>query len=376
MKPRILRGLARGPDSAEAVRALAEQIAQPDAATVVFVSPAFDLDALAEALRRRFDGPVIGCTTAGELTPAGYQSGGLTGFSIPRAIAEVRAWPLRDLSKADVSAFSALGHRVRDVCKSDCAADPHLSHFGVLLVDGMCRREEEVAGHLGPALGQMPLVGGSAGDDRRHERTFVLVDGRFEVDAAVLAVFATARPFTLIKSQNFESTGVKLVITRAERDQRLVRRIDGRPAAQAYAAAIGVDVDDLSDEIFSAHPLILRAGGDDYVRSIRKVHEDGSLSFYCAIDEGLVLTVARAVDLVDNLRATLSEASTGISRPDLVIGFECLYRRLEAERRGVADEMGALMADNNVIGFHGYGEQANALHINQTFTGIVLGGSS
>jgi hypothetical protein len=37
---------------------------------------------------------------------------------------------------------------------------------------------------------------------------------------------------------------------------------------------------------FAAHPLMVRAGGDYHVRSVQSANPDGSLTFYCAIDEG------------------------------------------------------------------------------------------
>lgn len=373
-EPRILRGTSRARDPVTAATELAAQIGQPMATTFVYTSPRHDLDVLGPALQDSFRGSVVGCTTAGELTPFGYQTGSLTGFSIPRAIASVRLWPIQELSATRPEAFAELAREASARAGHAAAARPGARHFGILLVDGMCRREEEVIGHIGPAMPQIPVVGGSAGDDRRHEKTCILIEGRFVPDAALLAVFTTERRFAAIKSQNFEPTEAKLVITEVERDERLVRRIDGRPAAEAYAEVVGVDVHALGEEVFSAHPLMLRAGGEYYVRSIRQAHEDGSLSFYCAIDEGLVVTVARSVDLVDTLKASLSPEATGITRPELVIGFECLHRRLEAERRGITTELGTVMAAHNVIGFHGYGEQANSVHINQTFTGIVLGG--
>jgi hypothetical protein len=48
-------------------------------------------------------------------------------------------------------------------------------------------------------------------------------------------------------------------------------------------------------------------------------------------------------------------------------------RRLETEREGIKDQIGAIFAANNVIGFATYGEQFNAMHVNQTFTGIAIG---
>jgi hypothetical protein len=36
--------------------------------------------------------------------------------------------------------------------------------------------------------------------------------------------------------------------------------------------------------------------------------------------------------------------------------------------------MGDVMARHGVVGFCTYGEQWNSVHLNQTFTGLVLGG--
>jgi hypothetical protein len=48
-------------------------------------------------------------------------------------------------------------------------------------------------------------------------------------------------------------------------------------------------------------------------------------------------------------------------------------RRLELEQRGLDGAVGAFLATQKVVGFSTYGEQFNALHVNQTFTGVALG---
>jgi hypothetical protein len=35
--------------------------------------------------------------------------------------------------------------------------------------------------------------------------------------------------------------------------------------------------------------------------------------------------------------------------------------------------VGRIFAENKVIGFATYGEQYNAMHVNQTFTGVAIG---
>lgn len=374
MPYKVRRGLTRAEDPERAAEALALQLDHPGATSVVFCSARYDLDALGPALQARFRGPVIGCTTAGEITPDGYQDGSICGFSVPPNVAGVSLWPIREVSRRTTAEIGDVGRRVAQRAAADEAAHPERRRFGLLLVDGISGREEEVVGHLGAALPQIPIVGGSAGDDRRHARTHVLFEGRFEPDAALLALFDTTRDVAAFKCQSFEPTDRKVVITDADPDRRLVRRIDGRPAAEAYAHIVGCPVEALDEGLFSANPLMLRAGGRYYVRSIRRAHEDGSLSFYCAIDEGLVLTLARSLDMISNLQASLTNIWAEVRDPEIVIGFECIHRRLESERRGISDTMGRLMAEHRVIGFHSYGEQADALHINQTFTGVALGG--
>jgi hypothetical protein len=49
-------------------------------------------------------------------------------------------------------------------------------------------------------------------------------------------------------------------------------------------------------------------------------------------------------------------------------------RRLELEQRRLSGPVGDFLASRKVIGFSSYGEQFNAVHVNQTFTGIMLGG--
>jgi hypothetical protein len=47
-------------------------------------------------------------------------------------------------------------------------------------------------------------------------------------------------------------------------------------------------------------------------------------------------------------------------------------RGLELDQRDIRDQVGAVMAANQVCGFGTYGEQYNAMHVNQTFTGVAL----
>jgi hypothetical protein len=115
----------------------------------------------------------------------------------------------------------------------------------------------------------------------------------------------------------------------------------------------------------------VRVGGVYHVRAIQKVNPDNSLTFFCAIDEGLVLTIARSVDVVQDLRNLFERLKAEMGEPDLIIGCDVLRNvEIEQQFKPVVSE---LFVRNGVIGFCTYGEQFNSMHVKQTFTGIAIG---
>jgi hypothetical protein len=245
--------------------------------------------------------------------------------------------------------------------------------FGFLLIDGLSVREEAVTRSLQEALGKVPLAGGSAGDGFHFGKTFVYADGRFCSDCAVLTLVTTPLAFTVFKTQHFVSTDQRLVITAADTTQRIVKEINGLPAAEEYARLLGVEARKLTPSHFAAWPMVVLIDGNNYVRSVRKVNSDGSITFYCAIEEGVVLRVGRGVDLVENLEEAFAEIRSQIGAPQLVIGCDCILRRMEIVQNHLEERVGQILRSNNTVGFNTYGEQFQGVHINQTFTGIAIG---
>jgi hypothetical protein len=182
-------------------------------------------------------------------------------------------------------------------------------------------------------------------------------------------------PFTIFKTQHFISTDERLVVTEADTARRVVKEINGLPAAQEYARLVGVDVHELNPMRFAASPVVVMIDGTDYVRSIQKANPDGSLTFFCAIEEGLVLRVAHGVNLVDNLEQTFDKIRKDVGKPQIVIGCDCILRNLEISHNGLKDQVGEIFKNNNTIGFSSYGEQSHGVHVNQTLTGIAIGTS-
>jgi hypothetical protein len=357
------------------VRELHAGIAQPDTALVVFFcSSAYNLDALAVELRGRFDGvTLIGCTTAGEITPLGYQEGSITGFSIGGLGSRAVTTRIDCLGDCAISAGFLAAEELMSRLTQTGPPVTDTNTFGLMLIDGMSAREEVVVSTIHWGMGTIPLLGGSAGDDMHLSNTFVYHEGAFRSNAALLALVQIDAPFRTFNTKHFRGSEEKLVVTKADPERRLVMELNAAPAAAEYARFVGCRAADLSSEIFGERTLMVKIGGEYYVRSIQRAHRDESLTFYSAIEQGVVLTLASPGDLIADLRDMFAALQSDIGPPQLVIGFDCVLRGLEMERRQVRHVVGRLMSDNNVIGFATYGEQYHAMHLNHTFTGVAIG---
>lgn len=370
----IRKGVSSAQDAVVAARELHAALHQPGIKLAVFYcAPGYDLDALGSELGRLFAGVnLIGCTSAGEITPAGYLDGSLTGFSLAMDGMDVATHviPLEQSSEQTGREVDAM---LRSLGPRDGAAPGPRDTFAFLLIDGLAMQEELVVSCVHAMLQGISLIGGSAGDDIRFRATHLYCDGRFRQNVAVLSLVRSSLPFIVFRTQHFVHSDKRMVVTRATPSQRIVQEINGKPAAREFARLVGLQMEQLTPMIFATHPVVVRIGGQYFVRSIAKVNDDESLTFFCAIDEGIVLTIARGVDMVENLRQAFSDVRAAIGTPQLVLGCDCILRRLESEREGVKEKIGRIFQDNNVIGFATYGEQFNSMHVNQTFTGIAIG---
>ena len=97
----VKRGSSSLADPAAAVRELRERIMCDDIeAVLLFISPTYDRAGLREAINREFAGVrVIGCTTAGEITPQGYEEGTITGAAFNADQFKINSVLLRDIAE-------------------------------------------------------------------------------------------------------------------------------------------------------------------------------------------------------------------------------------------------------------------------------------
>lgn len=370
----IVTAWTEAPDAFRAVDEIADAIGDSAAQIVVFFSADYDVEALNRALGARLPAAsVAGCTMSGGISPVGGLERGLVVIAFPRQGFRVVSALLDAIDHLDVERTATAVRALRRTLTPEGTSGPHGHCFGLSLIDALANAEETVVSAIAWALDGIPLVGGSAGDDLTFRDTVLLHGGAIHRNAAILLLVETDFPIQIFKSDNFEPTTTKFVVTASDDERRIVHELNAEPAAREYAMAVGLDPERLSPMSFAAYPLAVKIGGEYFCRSIRHMNPDGSLSFFCAIDEGVVLTLAQPRDIVATTKAELARLDAALGGIDLVIGFECVLRRLDAESRQVRQGIFDLYRRYNVVGFDTYGEQYRSMHLNQTFTGIAIG---
>ncbi|MDI4664272.1 FIST C-terminal domain-containing protein [Xanthobacter autotrophicus] len=343
------------------------------AALLVFFSPAFDAAPLAHSLLREVPVPEqLGCSTAGEIGPFGPMDGGAVALLFPADAFHCVSGLVTEISRHGFERGAACASALVDRLGRLAGRELEGSAFALTLIDGLSNREEVMVSAFHAGLRNLPHVGGSAGDGLAFRETWIIHNGTAHRDAALLCLFSTQVPFRIFKSDHYQPTDVRLVVTECDAEHRIVTEMNGATATVEYAEMVGLNPASLSPMSFASHPLVVKIGDDYFCRSIRRV-EDKGLSFFCAIDKGVVLTLARSYDMADSVDRTLGRLDAELGGLDIVLGFECVLRRVEAESRQLTLRVADRYRHYNVVGFHTYGEQYNAMHINQTFTGIAFG---
>lgn len=366
---RLTRVVALPADCADVGAALLSRLGDDLALLALFVTPEADFAAVTAAAAEAMpDVQVIACTTAGEISQ-GYVEGQIVAVGLPRRHFRAASVAIPDLHRLDAA------RHIRDMIRARKAAgedSPDFHHeFAFLMVDGITMREDALMRVVAQGLGPVPLFGGSAGDGQRFDHCLVAQGGRVMTNAAVIAFVRTDCPIKVFSFDHLEPGTRRMVVTEADRERRIVRRINDEPAAREYARILGKDPEQLNTFSFSGHPLVVRVGGQYYVRSIQRVTEDGDLVFYSAIDEGMVLTLAQTRDIAGTLERDLQVIAEA-GDLDRILICDCVLRRQEAEQTQRSREMSDSFHRHDVVGFSTYGEQYGATHVNMTMTGVAF----
>jgi FIST N domain len=299
-------------------------------------------------------------------------TGGVSAIAFPQGLLVRAAAALGDLAGDVPAGTDAVVTAVETAFGPLRELNP-AKHLALVLIDGMHADEETLNERLGNAAPMLDIVGASAGDDLAFARTWVALGDRVSDHGVVLLVAETGVPFRVVKTCSFTPSGLTLRITKADVPNRTVLEFDGRPALEAYAAAIGVD------------PLPGRRGGL-HAAPGRPHDRRGALDPQPADRHPPGTPAVLRPDPRGHGRR-----GDGRRRPGRRDRFghhrrpgrpgRPLRRRNHVQlhpappgdrRKGLANPFLASFSGVPVAGFHTYGETWLG-HVNQTLTGIIFG---
>lgn len=358
-----------------AVKELASKISQPDIGLIIlFVNQAYATTEVGGAFSRQFpDIPVIGTTCTAEIGPEGYLQNSLAALSIHRDDLQFTLDTFPTVSSAQMLQLQQFSFSLKESLRNRIPDTGIQNSFALMFIDASRAREERIVRAFHDGLGGIHLIGGSASGRSTTTQGALLMNGKTLHDAAILLVATTPFPFEIFKEQHFSAATSPLVVTSADPDQRIVKEFNGLPACAAYAYALNLGAQPLTEEFLAKTPLVIKMGDASFVRSIHRANPDGSLSFLCAIEEGAILHPAQHHDMVASLTDTFSQIRSHTGQPTCTLAFDCLLRHTEILTQGYMPEIENQLHEMNAIGPSTLGEQFCGMHVNHTMTGISFG---
>ena len=350
---------------------------------VVFCWDGYDHAALLAGVRSvTGDAPLVGCSTAGEISVAGAGDASVvvTALGGPGFTVATGAADAADLGLREASAQAAR-------CARDLPGGEH--QMVLLLTDGLGGDMEEIVrGAYSEVGAAIPHVGGCAGDGLRMEQTVQLHGGQVRRHSVVAAAISSDAPFGIGVRHGWQRVGDPLLVTASENNR--VLELDDKPALDVYLEHLGAPVEAGHDataftRFATTHPLGLQRRSGEQVRCVNEADFEtralicagqvpqGGLTWAMEGDEGSVLE-ASATACRDALVSLDGRPPLGL------LAFDCIGRRGILGEHGIQREVERIttIAEGApVAGFYTYGEIArthgqSGLH-NQTLVVLAIG---
>lgn len=313
---------------------------------------------LADALRQRFpQARLLGCTTAGEITPDGVEDGtcSITAIKFDRVVLSEGSTRLSGMDDS-FAAGERLGQQIAAPgLKAVLVFGPGVQINGSALVNGM-------ASAIGDAI---PITGGLAGDGGAFRQTWTVGrDGVAHDRVVAIGLCGDSLRFGHGSFGGWEAFGPARKVTRS--NGNVLYELDGESALGIYKRYLGESAKDLpaSGLLFPFAML-----GEDHnavglIRTILGVDEStGSLTLAGEIDpDGYLRLMHASTDKLVNGAQAAAQAAAAMSQAReqaVAILVSCVGRKLVMGSRvdEEVEAVGEVLGNNSILtGFYSYGE--------------------
>ncbi|MFC7243855.1 FIST signal transduction protein [Catellatospora aurea] len=370
---------------AAAAEALAGLNGTPPELIIVYASVSYDLIALLHTIRRATGkAPLVGATTSGQ-----FHDGRLIDPGLGVSVLALSAGPYR-FGTASVTGVTEngddAGQRLARAARTAAGPEPSAHAAVLLLTTGLAGHQQELLNGVHKVVGApVPVVGGSAGDDRLLIRTCVFENDNVLTDGGATAVWiASPTPLAVVAEHGWHDVGLPLLVTKS--DGLVIQEIAGRPAVEVFREHFHDEVDFERPGLIKPAPGYLSAyafgliqpDGSKIVRGAY-IDSDGELKTFSPLPlyAPVQIVSCKAEDL---LRVTGDVVRQSLAGRDasVLLAFSCVARLDVLAEQG-AEEAALIQdaaGDVATFGFYTYGEFARTTRVagyhNATLTAIAL----
>jgi hypothetical protein len=372
MMSRLTVGVGRSSDKdpfvagREAASEALRKYKSPDV-LIVFGAMSFDhRRLLAGVTSITGDIPMVGGTTAGEISTTGFSTQSVVVMALGSDELRFTTGIGQHMSQGE----AACGVALVDDIRSRASFRDALSLL--IFPNGMGGDGVKVIQGIHSVLGtEFEIAGGYMGDDERFEQTFQYYNGQVYVDAIPGLLICGKDGFRTgigVRS-GFQSIGNRFHCTDAQGN--VVKKFDDERALDFYKEFLGEERSKRLPGICLEYPFGLiddkaSIGGKEYFQlrcGLSVDHAKGTISLAASIPEGsaITLTTASRGEIINGARlaAEQAKASLGGASPRAILMFSCVGRKLVLGRR-TQEEISAVQKilgnDVPLIGFYTYGE--------------------
>ncbi|MGJ5674132.1 MAG: FIST signal transduction protein [Nostochopsis sp.] len=380
-------GHSDDPDSQSAIAEVIEQClselagATPQAG-MLFAAIDFDHALIVNHINHVFpEIDLVGCTTDGEMSSIlGFQQDSLTLILFCSDTVKIAAGVgYGVLNNPTLAAQQAVKQATE---KSGIAPKLCICVPASYLQDGSTTSGEKILKGLKMALGEeVPIVGGTAGDQFRFQKTYQFFQSQVLTDALPILIVCGDVNFSYGIACGWKPMGRKSVVTKAA--GTTLYEVDGESALEFYKHYLG------DRPPTAEHPLaVYETDRNYYYMRVPNTYDValGSINFLGDIPEQAVIQITD-ISRDEVIAAARSSLETALENypgtvPEAILLFSCCCRRWLLGTRAKEEYQlvkQALPEDIPICGFYTYGEFAplepcgSTYYHQETFVTLLLG---
>lgn len=290
---------------------------------------------------------IVGSMSAGEIKDGRMIERGILVSAMLFEKSEVGVLRFDDVKGNEV----ATGIRIREAL--DAIPDLQAAE---MLFPGTEMDTEHMYAEISGCRRGIRIFGGYPGGHKLNSPEHFIFDATGAMYNSMLIVTYAGRDlhFDMDKSIGWVPLGMPFKVTRAQ-GKHLIE-LDGRPAAEVYEKFLQIDrkEHDNAEEAFE-FPLMARQNGEDRLRSVVHIEEDGSFWLHGFVTEGMDinLTYGDPSNIVEKVNERLEALRS--FKPQAVLLYSCVVRKTFWEDF-VDMEMAPFAQMCSTSGFHTWGE--------------------